>query len=1051
MRFLLLGRVEAVDTDERPLTLGRRRERCLLGLLLLNAGEPVTTERLVSLLWEEDPLPADPPAVIRTYVSRLRSSLDPADSGAQSVLIGRPGAYVAEVDPGSVDAHRFRESIKQARSEADGYRRSRLLTDALGLWRGNLMADVASDALRRRVGADLNELRAVATELLVDAEIEIGHSREMVGFLTGLVAENPLHEPFVDRLMMALQQLGRRAEAIEAYQSLREGLADALGIDPGPELQRRYLALLEGERPTEANGKAAATVTCEKPRGPAQLSPAVPYLIGRQLALHELNDVLTAQSPVVAVIAGTAGVGKTALAVYWAHTVASRFPGGQLYVDLGGFGTDQSVSAHTVLGGFLLALGTDPALIPMDLAGRSNTFRSMLAGRRVLVVLDNAQSAEQVRPLLPGAPGCLALVTSRDDLAGLVVRESAHRLILDRLAIPEAVDLLRRVLGAARVDTHERAAVELAELCVGLPLALKVAAERAARQPAVALTEFVADIADVARRLDAFDVPLDPTSAVRAVISWSYHKLTAATAGLFRILAVVPGPDIDAEGVAALAGLDRLATRPLLAELASAHLIEQVVYGRYHLHDLLRAYAAERLAVEDSETDRHAAVGRLLDWYLGTADAAARLLYPDTLRLPQEERRQEEHPQDPAVRFRERGEALTWLTNERANLIAATGHASRHGPQRLTWELYDALRGYLYQSQDLDDLLQAGRTALVAAEENSNAFAQTIGHLGIGAALRDYGDYDRAIQHYTDALEFAERAGWPDGCASANNNLGSAHLHAGQLRLAAEHFKRATDISRVTGKRSLLATHLGNLGLANYDMGNLRQSAECYEEALTIEREIGNQGGEARALHRLGNAEHRLGRLSEALHHLDTALTMYRKVGYRSGEAGVLDSLAGVHRDAGRYQEALEYVRSALAIQEESGGRFKTADGLITLASIQDRLGRSAVAYDNYQEALTVARQTEARHAEVTALIGLGTAVLRLGQIERARRLVESALAIAQLAGYRALEGDALSRLATSYETEDAGRALDCAQRALEIYQETGMGPDEARIRLRGL
>lgn len=1050
MDFLLLGRVEAHGSDHRPVVLGRRRERCLLGLLLLNAGEVVSSDRLVSLLWEDDP-PEDPRATLRTYVSRLRVRLAELDNSGGPLLVAAHGGYRADVDPASVDVHRFRVLVDQARSEREAEHAARLLTDALALWRGPLLADVASGRLRERVGADLDELRTAATELYIDAEITSGRHREVIATLTRLVAEHPLHEPFVDRLMLALHRAGRRADALDAYHTLRARLADATGIDPGLDLQHRYLAVLHGDPADDARGpllpaeSAGRSDAAPDTPVPAQLPAVIPSFTGRQDALRQLNSLMPASrtgQTVVAVITGTAGVGKTALAVYWSQSVADQFPDGQLYVNLRGFDPDQRLPAHAVLGSFLQTLGTDPALIPRDLDARSSMFRSLLAGQRMLILLDNAGTVEQVRPLLPGAPGCLALVTSRDDLAGLVVRDGAHRLILDRLSDTEAIDLLRRILGAARIDAELSAAAQLVPLCAGLPLALSVAAERAARHPAVPLVDLVADLAGTGHRLDALDVPGDPNSAVRAVLSWSYRELPPDTARLFRLLAMPPGSNIDCDAASHLIGLDRRTTRRLLTELASAHLVENLAPWRYQMHDLLRAYAAEQTLVEDTEDDRHAALGRLFDWYLSTADTAARLLYPDTLRLPHGPTH---HP--PPGPFTGHADALAWLAAEHTNLTTTISHTATHGPQRMAWRLYDALRGYLYQSQHLDDLMRAGRAALTAAQTASHAPAQAIAYLGIGVALRELGEHEQGSRHYADALAAAERAGWREGYAGATGNLGGSHLDAGRLRPAAECFAQAAAVFRETGHLALAAVNLGNLGLTHSELGDMRRAAECYEEALVITRKADNRNGEARALHRLGNIQHQLGRLAESVDNLTNALTIYQAVGSRTGEAGALDSLAAVYRDTGRHPQALVCAEAALAVQRETGNQLKTADGLVTLASIHTCLGHQRQAIGCYREALRIARRGKGQRAEVAALIGLATTHTAQGEPEAARSLAISALTISRRAGYRALEAEALSVLSTIHRNDnDIAQALTYARQALRCYREAGALLGEARV-----
>ncbi|MFD4669907.1 BTAD domain-containing putative transcriptional regulator [Lentzea sp. NPDC058450] len=558
VEFRLLGAVEAWSGGH-AVQLGHGRRRCVLAALLVDANQVVSADQLLDRAWG-DGVPRQGRDTLYTYLSRLRHAFQ----GLDVAIARRSGGYVLVVDPEAVDLHRFHRLLAQARSEAGPASLARY-DRAVALWRGEAFAglstpwldDVRESLAKERFGVELDR---------VDLRLALGLHGELVTELAAAVREHPLDERLARQFMLALYRSGRQAEALAAYWGLRDRLAEALGVDPLPEVQRLHAELLR---------QAPEVAPPVEVRRPAQVPGGVPHFVGRTEALRELGRP-------VSVIVGTGGVGKSALATHWAHLHSGDFPDGQLYVNLRGYDSAEPMSASAALEGFLRALGVER--IPPGVDERSALYRSTLAGLRMLVLLDNARSADQVRPLLPGRHGGVVLVTSRDDLAGLVARDGAHRITLGRLTEPEALALLRQVLGADRVDAERAAAVELARRCAGLPLALRVAADRAA-----GLADLVAELDD----LDALDVPGDPASGVRSAFSWSYRALPLPAARLFRRLGWHPGPEHSATTAAALTGTDLPAARRLLDVLRAAHLIEQTAPDRFVMHDLLRLYARQ--------------------------------------------------------------------------------------------------------------------------------------------------------------------------------------------------------------------------------------------------------------------------------------------------------------------------------------------------------------------------------------------------------------------------------------------------------------------------
>ncbi|WP_243707239.1 BTAD domain-containing putative transcriptional regulator [Micromonospora sp. KC606] len=574
MRFQILGPVVAYAASG-PVALGTARQRTVLAVLLVEPGAPVSLDQLIERLWGSTP-PQRARQTMHTYLSRLRDVL----SGVGGpVLVRRSGTYTLEIDSYTVDLHRFRALATRARQTPDDDRAADLWRKAMALWKGRPFADLDSDWLR--MVADALETERLAAGLdRTDVLLRSGEHAPLLPELTAAAAEHPLDERRARQLMLALYRSGRQADALAHYRLLRTRLVDELGSDPGPVLRELHQRMLRHDpeltatATTETPGTSAAPANAIL-RRPAQLPADVAGFTGRAADLHRLDQMMgggsgdAPQAVVITAIGGAAGVGKTSLAVHWAHRVADRFPDGQLYVNLRGYDPEQPMPAGDALARFLTALGVTGQNIPLDVEERAARYRSELAGRRMLILLDNVASAAQVRPLLPGTGSCLVVVTSRDSLAGLVAVQGAHRLDLDLLPTAEAVALLRRLVGQ-RIQAEPEAAEALAEQCARLPLALRVAAELVMSRPDSTLADLVAELADRRTRLELLDAGGDPYAAVREVFSWSIQHLPAEAVRVFRLLGLHSGPDLDPYAAAALAntGLDQ--ARRMLALLARA-------------------------------------------------------------------------------------------------------------------------------------------------------------------------------------------------------------------------------------------------------------------------------------------------------------------------------------------------------------------------------------------------------------------------------------------------------------------------------------------------
>jgi tetratricopeptide (TPR) repeat protein len=743
---------------------------------------------------------------------------------------------------------------------------------------------------------------------------------------------------------------------------------------------------------------------------PRQLPAAAGPFVGRAGELAALDQLLDKVADVGAVlisaIGGAAGVGKTALALQWAHQAAGRFPDGQLYVNLRGYDPDQPMPATDALAGFLRALGVAGQDIPAQAAERAAQYRSLMAGRRMLVVLDNAREVEQVRPLLPGASACVALVTSRDSLAGLVARDGAQRLGLDRLPLAEAVGLLRALIGE-RADADPAAAAALAELCSRLPLALRVAAELATARPAAPLGYLVDELADQQRRLDVLDAGGDPRAGVRAVFSWSCRHLDAVAGRVLRLVALHPGADFTRYGAAALTGMTAEQAGLMLDKLARAHLIEFTGHGRYGMHDLLRAYARDLTAARDTPAQRRAALTSLFDHYLATAAAAMDIAFPaDRHRRPAITAPRTAGPPltDPAA-------ARGWLDAERATLVAVTGYTAGNGWPRHAARLDATLFNYLHSC--------------------------------------DYYPEATAIHRY--ACQTARQTGDRAAEAAALSALGLIDWAQSRFHQAASQNQQALAIFQEIGDPAGEGRAMGRLGLAESALGRIRQAADHFQQALALLRATGDQLGEAHALDALGSADLLLGRFQQADRHLEQAVALCRAIGDRAGEDGALIGLGTIDLRLGRYQQAGEHFQQALDLSREIGERSCAAAALNGLGAVDLRLDRCQQAIGHQQQALDLFRELGDRAGEAEALNGLGEILLATDGPGHARTQHAAALRLATQVGDLHQQARSHECLARAYQSvHDKVRARRHWQAALTAYATLrapeGHGPSDLRV-----
>jgi len=890
--FRLLGAIEGLARG-RPLDFGPPQRRAVLAVLLAEIGRPVSAETLIDRVWG-DRIPAGARRALHSHVARIRPILRAA--GPSVTLVHRSGGYVVEADPDVVDWHRFRRLVTAAGSDrlADE-RRAALLSEALDLWQGVPLAGVPGDwAARTRESWE--QLRLDATVLWAEAELRLGRPDAVISRLRDLVGEFPLSEPLAAALLRALLAAGRQAEALERYAAVRATLVEELGTEPGPALRQLYRTMLNGQpdRTTLAAGPV-----------PAQLPPDVRGFAGRRDALTRLDEILSTSGSepsavVISAISGTAGVGKTALALRWAHRVSHRFPDGHLYLNLRGFHPDErAITPEEGVRALLDALDVPPERIPSGLDAQVGLYRSALSGQRVLIVLDNARDADQVRPLLPGHPGAVVVVTSRDRLTPLVAAHGAHALLLDPLSPVEARELLTYRLGAERVGAEREAVARTIAVCARLPLALTIVASRA-QQTGFSLTEIADELCDVDRRLDVLDAG-DATGRVRAAFAWSYTALSPPAARMFRLLGLHLGPDISAAAAASLAGQPLRDARRQLADLVAANLLTEHAPGRYTFHDLLRAYAAELVHEVDPAEEREAASARLLDHYAQTAHAASAVYDSDRDAIVL-------GPPRPGVApeaFSDGAHAARWFHCERAAVISAIRRTTACGLDRYTWQLAWGVAMYLLKRGHLRELVDTQLAAIDAVRRLSEPVHEAAAHRFLGQAYTRMGQVEDAAAHLDESLRLYAAAG-PDDPGHGRTWLALAFLstRCGRHREALQRAEHALHLHRSRLDTDAAAGVIASIAWNLCELGQPDRAVAYCRQAIRVHKASHRHHAEAATWDTLGYAHSLRGNHAEAIRCYRAALAGLEMVGDRFREAGALNRLGDAHHAIGDHATA---------------------------------------------------------------------------------------------------------------------------------------------------
>jgi DNA-binding SARP family transcriptional activator len=906
IEFRVLGPVEILE-DGRTLGPATAQMRCVLAMLVLDLGRVVAAGRLASALWGSNP-PASARNSIRVCVTKLRKLLA-ADPMVEIVTVGE--GWRLTCDPERVDLYRFRDLVGRARG-GPAAEAGPLLREGLSLWRGPALADVNGHWLTGAIGEGLEDERLAAIEDRIARDLESGDHQAVVPELSILVAEHPLRERPTQLLMSALHRSGRTVEGLQVYQRARMRLVEDLGIEPSAVLQNAHQRLLKGSEEPETDPSRTVPL-------PRQLPGDVAVFAGRATHLSHLDDLLSRSEregrTLVATIAGIPGSGKTTLAVHWAHRVADRFPDGQLYLNLRGFDASGEVldPADAVLR-FLEALGVSAANIPAEADARSALYRSLLADRRMLIVLDNARDEAQVLPLLPGSTRCCVIVTGRAQLAGLAARHGAHLLQLDVFDAGESRDLLIGRIGTTRVQDEPEAAERIIEHCAGLPLSLTMVAARAAVQADFALSSLAAELERSEDVLDAFESP-DSTIDLRTVFSWSYLRLSPEAARLFRLLGLHWGPAFTAEAAASLAGVPLRAVTRLIRELCRMQLVAEHAPGRFELHDLLGAYAAELTAALDTPDARRRAVRRLIDHYLHTAFDASRLFNPhrDPIRPATAD------PEAVFAPLADDGAATAWMSAEQTALLTAVRRASEHGLDVHCWQLAWTLHDHLRRRRLHHDQAAAWHTALEAANRLGDTAVQTRAHRQLAQALARTGRLEEARDHLDSALSKGKELNDPIDQAHTLQVSGLIWVSQEDFAEAIDCNLRALDAYRAAGHLSGQANTLNSIGWVHSRAGDNRAALEYCEQALELMRAIDHRPGQAATLDSLGLANHRLGRHTAAVDHYEQAIRTFRELDARADEADALGRLADTLLATGEQAAAREALERALGIYDEIG------------------------------------------------------------------------------------------------------------------------------------
>jgi len=1003
VRFVLLGPVQAV-VGGQPVQINRAQRRAVLAYLLLQARRTVSVDELVDALWG-----VQPPATARTQIFAAVSAVRRALRAAgRDPVRSNPGGYRLDLDDDELDVDAFQRSVDAARQLAGRSaveEATSTLRGALRLWQGSPLSGITG-AFVEAARSSLLERRVETLGQLYEYELALGRHQAVLAELTELTVAHPFSEVLVGHLMLALYRSGRSADALAAFRRTRQHLVVELGIEPTSELALLHKRILDDD-PTL---RAPKRVT---PAGGRRYLPRdIPDFTGRAEDLGRLDQLAEAAraasgAAIISAIGGVPGVGKTALAIRWAHRWAQNYPDGQLYLNLRGYDRRHPMQPAEALGLLLRALDVPVDRIPLTVDESAALYRATIAEQRILVLLDNARSADQVRPLLPAGPGTFVLVTSRDALNGLVARDGARRLDLDVLPADDAVRLLETIVGADRVAVDPRTASDLAASCGYLPLALRIAAANLTATPDRTIAAYHAELTD-GMRLPTLAVEGDRQSSLETVFAYSYRALSGPAQRLFRLLGLIPGPDFTVDAVAALAGTSASDAGLLVTTLLDAYLVTErpaATAGdepsRFAMHDLLREYAGRLAGAPEHRDERREALARLVDWASRHVDGAAQRLYPAGLRLTS--------LGDP-VGFRDAASASRWLDAEFDNLVALTMSAGALGHPEMAWRIPFGCRSYLFLKAERAAMIRMGRAGWTAAAQERDPRGQAAAELVLAQAYNLAGHDDRAVRHANRCLARAREAQWRQIEIDAHNATSVYYLHTGDLRASARAARAAVDISRELGVPN--AQHLGKLGLISLLLGELNQACDYLEQTVVAQT---GQAPQSRGitLLNLGDTYRLQGRYADAGRRIGEAIDLFEEVGSGHLAAVARSSMALVHLAEGRRTEARTLADRARTVLEASTDSLARAQMWHAYGLVLAACGEAAEAVRVLRDALTAARTMRNGQPAAQLMIALAEVERMVGHREVAAELAAEALEAARAGQFAVLEAQALDLLAT--------------------------------------
>jgi DNA-binding SARP family transcriptional activator len=1011
LSFRVLGPLEMRVGQER-IEIRSSRQRVILALLLLRANRVVPVERLVEAIWGEHAPPTARSQVV-ICISGLRRIF--ADAGDSTSLIRTsPPGYIFQPAPEQVDllaAERLATGARTAEDEGDLVTAAKLLRMACAMWEGPVLEGVESSLLESEA-RNLEDKRLAWAERSAHLELSLGRHREVIDDLAELVRANPLREQLRAQLMLAQYRCGRRADALETYRTGRMQLIEVLGIEPSAELQALHSTILSddpgldqiliapqlGQETVVARDSEPAQVyddpsyqAIDEVTVPAQLPADVPHFVGRSDEFAGLDALLEERQRqgllTIALVTGIGGVGKSGFAVAWAHRIAARFPDGQLYVDLRGFDPDaKPLNSHTVMGRFLRALGLSGDRIPDDQDERASLLRTVLAKRRMLILLDNARTIDQVRPLLPGQGTSCVIVTSRDPLGELAALAGARVVHLEVLDADDSAELLSAV--AATVPKGD--ALRLAALCDGLPLALRIVGARLNARTDWTPGKLALRLADERRRLDELSYG---QLTVRATFTVSYRDLTPEAARMFRRLGLLEARDFASWIGAALLEVDDLTADRLIDQLVDARLLEVTSIDcldqvRYRFHDLVRLYARERAHEEESPQDRTDALKRALGCWLALAEEAHQRGYGGDFT----------HLHSSAPRWRALDtdrlleKPLEWLDAERNAIISAISQAAHVSMPDLCWDLAIAATTLFEARSYFDDWRATHETALAAVRREGDRRGEAAVLYSLGSLYAFQQVIPKAQEHFDAALRLFEQLDDDYGRALVLRNASLIDRIAGRYDVALRKYGLAQEIFAAVGDRFAEGHVLGSIAQIELERGRVEPAERLLSGALEVFRELGSERGQAQILNRLSEALRIQGRLEEAENACLTALELVRGQGDAVGQAYLLRALGEIQLDQGRREDAAANLWEALNLAQRLSERFAEGRTRLVLGRLHMRGQEPDHAISHLLEACDIYSELDARLWEFRTLSLLGEAFVRSGDHKSARDVWRRAL-----------------------------------------------------------